>query len=64
MLKAVVFDMDGVLIDSEPVHMEAHKRIMEKLNLPFEKDYYMQFVGSTTDYMWANDKGFFHRLKS
>ena len=53
MLKAVVCDMDGVLIDSEPVHMEAHKRIMEKLNLPFEKDYYMQFVGSTTDYMWA-----------
>lgn len=53
MLKAVIFDMDGVLIDSEPVHMEAHRRLMESLGLPFDKDYYMQFIGSTTDYMWS-----------
>lgn len=52
MLKAVIFDMDGVLIDSEPVHLEAHRRLMEKLGLPFDKQYYMQFVGSTTDNMW------------
>lgn len=52
MLKAVIFDMDGVLIDSEPVHLEANKRLMESLSLPFDKEYYLQFVGSTTDYMW------------
>ena len=52
MLKAVIFDMDGVLIDSEPVHMEAFKRLMESLSIEFDKDYYLQFIGSTTDYMW------------
>lgn len=52
MLKAVIFDMDGVMIDSEPVHQEANKRVMEELGLSFEESYYAQFVGSTTDHMW------------
>lgn len=52
MLRAVIFDMDGVLIDSEPVHMEADRRLMKELGLAFDKNYYAQFVGSTADYMW------------
>lgn len=52
MLKAVIFDMDGVMIDSEPVHQEANKRVMKELGLSFEESYYAQFVGSTTDHMW------------
>ena len=52
MLKAIIFDMDGVLIDSEPVHMEAFKMLMDSLSIEFDKEYYLQFVGSTTDYMW------------
>lgn len=52
MLKAIIFDMDGVLIDSEPVHLESFKRLMDSLSVSFDRDYYLQFIGSTTDYMW------------
>lgn len=52
MLKAIIFDMDGVLIDSEPVHKQANAMLMEALGLPFDEQYYAQFVGSTTTYMW------------
>lgn len=52
MLKAVIFDMDGVMIDSEPVHMEGNRMLMEHLGLEFNPEYYGQFIGSTTGYMW------------
>lgn len=52
MLKAVIFDMDGVLIDSEPIHMKSFSLLAEELGIEFNKDYYAQFIGSTTDNMW------------
>ena len=52
MLKAIIFDMDGVLIDSEPVHLEAFRMMMEELGIEFDRAYYMQFIGSTTEHMW------------
>lgn len=52
MLKAVIFDMDGVLIDSEPVHLEAFRMMIEDLGVEFDREYYLQFIGSTTEHMW------------
>ncbi len=52
MLKAVIFDMDGVIVDSEPVHMKAFEVLLKSLGKKFDKQYYYQFIGSTTDYMW------------
>jgi len=52
MLKAVIFDMDGVLVDSETVHLECHKRLMTKLGLDYSFDYYKGFIGRTAEYMW------------
>lgn len=52
MLEAIIFDMDGVIIDSERIHMKANEMTMEALGLKFEKEYYLQFVGSTTAHMW------------
>ncbi len=57
MLKAVIFDMDGVLVDSEPLHYEANRQLLEdKLDIELKYDYYKQFIGSTVTYMWEKMK--------
>ncbi len=52
MLKAVIFDMDGVIVDSEPLHAEAAKITMEDYDIQLPVSYFLNFVGSTTRHMY------------
>jgi HAD superfamily hydrolase (TIGR01509 family) len=50
--KAVIFDMDGVLVDTEPFHYENENRMFRKLGLEVAEDEHARFVGVATDRMW------------
>lgn len=43
MIKAIFFDMDGVLVDSEPLHFEAHKKALENFGVTLTLNDYMDF---------------------
>lgn len=45
MLKAVVFDMDGVITDSAAYHFQAWKNLADKLRIPFDEEYNEKLKG-------------------
>jgi len=49
MIKAVIFDIDGLLIDSEPLWCEAKIDIFTKVGVPMTKDRYKESVGLRAD---------------
>lgn len=50
--QAVIFDMDGVLVDSEPFHYENENRMFQKLGLDISDEEHSHFTGVATDVMW------------
>ncbi len=48
MLKAVLFDMDGVIVDTEPLHHKAYYGMFEKLKLDVTEAHYQSFTGQST----------------
>ncbi|MBR1742043.1 MAG: GNAT family N-acetyltransferase [Lachnospiraceae bacterium] len=51
MLKAIIFDMDGVIIDSEPQHGRAALNVFRKYGAVADDSYHEQFIGSSTENM-------------
>ena len=45
---AVIFDMDGVLVDSEPLGMEAMRRVMARQGVDYTEADNNEFLGRTT----------------
>lgn len=47
MLKAVIFDMDGVVIDSNPFHKQAWEKFMAKKGIPLYEDTFNRVISGT-----------------
>ena len=46
MLRAVIFDFNGILVDDEPIHLEIFQKVLKEEGIPLtEKDYYARYLG-------------------
>lgn len=48
MLKAILFDMDGVIVDTEPLHHKAYYMMFNDFNIEVSKSLYQSFTGQST----------------
>ena len=47
-LKAVLFDMDGVIVDTEPLHRKAYFKMFDNLEIEVSEELYTSFTGAST----------------
>jgi len=48
MIKTVIFDMDGVIVDTEPVHKYAYFKHFDELGIEVSEEMYASFTGNST----------------
>lgn len=51
--------MDGVLIDSEPIHCEIEKQLFDKIGITVSEDMHRSYLGTAGDFMYADLKSRF-----
>ena len=44
-LEGIIFDLDGTLVDSEPLHMKAWLGVLANNGLPFDEQWFEQWIG-------------------
>lgn len=47
-LKAVLFDMDGVIVDTEPLHRKAYFQMFQSFGADVSAEFYASFAGAAT----------------
>ncbi len=48
MIKAAIFDMDGVIIDSEPLHYKAYHQMFDEVGINVSQELYDSLTGKST----------------
>ena len=60
MIKTVIFDMDGVIVDTEPVHKYAYYQHFKELNIEVSEEFYSTFTGNSTRNVFQKLKAAFN----
>ncbi|MFL2061692.1 HAD family hydrolase [Marinilactibacillus psychrotolerans] len=56
-IKAVLFDMDGLMFDTESMYYRANQATADSIGMPFDYPFYERYIG-------ASDKDFFAAIRS
>ena len=51
--RAVIFDMDGVLADTEPIYMEITRALLSEMGVPLPSHRLFSYVGIPARQMWS-----------
>ena len=49
-IKALILDMDGVLVDSEPVHMKSFSKFMDHLDIDYDDSFLNSLIGFSVEH--------------
>jgi HAD superfamily hydrolase (TIGR01509 family) len=60
MIQTVIFDMDGVIVDTEPVHHYAFNQHFKALNIEVSPAMYASFTGNSTKNVFQKLKEYFN----
>ena len=50
--RAVIFDMDGVLVDTEPIYIDINQRLLKKLGVRMTTKRLQSYVGLSSAHIW------------
>ena len=52
-LNGVIFDMDGLIFDTELLYYQATQIVADQMAIPYTKDVYLAYVGVSDEEVWA-----------
>jgi HAD superfamily hydrolase (TIGR01509 family) len=59
MIQTIIFDMDGVIVDTEPVHRYAYFKHFEELEITVSEEMFTSFTGNSTRNVFQKVKDIF-----
>lgn len=57
-IKGVIFDMDGLLFDTEAVYYRASQETADKMGIPYDLELYKKYLGVSDEELWKE----YHRI--
>lgn len=52
MIEAIIFDMDGTLVDTEPFHTDIEQKQFNQYKIEISEEDHLQYLGVTSEIMW------------
>lgn len=52
-IKGLIFDMDGLIFDSEMIYYEGTQIVADEMGIPYNKEFYLKFLGVSDEEVWA-----------